>query len=149
MQLGDVDDVVHDAGGAHRPAELEVAGAHFGVLHARRSARPRTEFGFGLSPIGLPSLSFVPVSRSSRCRRVLVGAMHQQLADARRVFGVLADADVDLVVVDDRRADEVAAWCRCRRVRTRASFGLQSNFQISSPVSGLEAVAASRRRRGR
>ena len=40
---------------------------------------------------------------------VLVGSMHQKAADAGRVLGVLADADVDLVVVDDRRADEVVA----------------------------------------
>ena len=69
------------------------------------------------------------------------------MADAFLVLRVLADADVELVVVDDRRRDEVAARPLAAEP-VHGSLGLQSNFQIRSPVAGSRP-RASRRRPGR
>src|SRR4029079_6166280 len=96
LEFRDVDDVVHDAGGGHGAAELEITRRPLEVLHA--AVAPY------LARIGVRLLAD---------RLVLLGAAGdgglrdvaglgrgdaEEGGDARGVLGVLADADVDLVV---------------------------------------------------
>ena len=79
---------------------------------------------------------------------VLDGVDRPEVADALAVLGVLADADVDLVVVDHRRGDDVVARCRRRRARTSRPWGWRRTSRAACR-SWARTSRASRRRRGR
>ena len=70
-----------------------------------------------------------------------VGSMHHRVADAFAVLGVLADGDVDHVVVDDRRADDVVARAAAAERRTSIPWDwVELPEQLGLPSLPLSAL---------
>src|SRR5207253_130122 len=104
LEFGDVDDVVDDAGGAHGSAEDEVAGHELPLL--RPAVVPldgRVRVRLADVPFRPVRQHFGPVEQFGGDVPGLPGRVDApEVADPGEVFGVLAEADVDAVVVDDR-----------------------------------------------